>query len=193
MQRDQQSPKTLRQLLRGLEGCQVRGDDSLPIAGVAYHSQEVVPGGIFVALKGQRTDGHRFLSVSLKRGARVIVTEEDLPPPTGVTVVKVPQARLALAHLSAAFYGHPSRELTLVGITGTNGKTSTTYLLEAILTAAGHRVGVVGTVNYRVGEDSWPAPVTTPESLDLQRLLREMQGERRESCLPGGLVPCPGP
>jgi UDP-N-acetylmuramoyl-L-alanyl-D-glutamate--2,6-diaminopimelate ligase len=90
-------------------------------------------------------------------------------------VVRVPKARLALAHISAAFYDHPSRELTLVGITGTNGKTSTTYLLEAILGAAGCRVGVVGTVNYRVGESTWPAPVTTPESLDLQRLLREMR------------------
>jgi UDP-N-acetylmuramoyl-L-alanyl-D-glutamate--2,6-diaminopimelate ligase len=87
----------------------------------------------------------------------------------------VPQARLALAHISAAFYDHPSRELTLVGITGTNGKTSTTFILEAILSAAGCRVGVVGTVNYRVGESIWPAPVTTPESLDLQRLLREMR------------------
>ena len=105
----------------------------------------------------------------------MVVTEQELAPPPGVTVVRVPQARLALAHISAAFYDHPSRELTLVGITGTNGKTSTTYILEAILTAAGCRVGVVGTVNYRVGESTWPAPVTTPESLDLQRLLREMR------------------
>ena len=105
----------------------------------------------------------------------MVVTEQELAPPPGVTVVRVEQARLALAHISAAFYDHPSRELTLVGITGTNGKTSTTYLLEAILGAAGYRVGVVGTVNYRVGDQTWPAPVTTPESLDLQRLLREMR------------------
>ena len=97
--------------------------------------------------------------------------------PAGVTVVRVKQARLALAHLSAALYGHPSRELTLVGITGTNGKTSTTYLLEAILASAGHQVGVIGTVNYRAGQKTWPAPVTTPESLDLQRLLRAMRDE----------------
>jgi UDP-N-acetylmuramoyl-L-alanyl-D-glutamate--2,6-diaminopimelate ligase len=167
--------KTLKQLLSGLEGAQVRGRDDLAVPGLSYHSREVVPGGLFVALKGQRTDGHLYLEASLRQGARVIVTEQDLAVPPGVTLVKVPQARLALAHLSAEFYDHPSRELTLVGITGTNGKTSTTYLLEAILTAAGHRVGVVGTVNYRLGEESWPAPVTTPESLDLQRLLREMR------------------
>ena len=169
------TPKILRTLLDGLPGCQVTGDLDAQVTGVAYHSREVVPGGLFVALKGCRTDGHLYVEASLNQGARVIVTEEELTPPPGVTVVRVPKARLALAHLSAAFYDHPSRELTLVGITGTNGKTSTTYLLEAILNAAGHRVGVVGTVNYRVGEATWPAPVTTPESLDLQRLLREMR------------------
>ncbi len=176
MPTDHSSPrKTLRQLLSGLKGAKVLGDDRLEVAGVAYHSREVVPGGIFVALKGHRTDGHLFLAASLEKGAAVIVTEEETAPPPGVTVVQVPQARLALAHLSAEFYDHPSRELTLVGITGTNGKTSITYLLEAILSSAGHRVGVVGTVNYRLGKLTWPAPVTTPESLDLQRLLREMR------------------
>ena len=167
--------QTLRELLAGLEGCHVAGDDRLTIPAVAYHSQEVSLGGVFVALKGHRTDGHRFLAAALDRGARVIVTEQELAPPPGVTVVRVPDARLALAHLSAAFYRHPSRELLLVGITGTNGKTTTTYLLEAIVAAAGHQAGVVGTVNYRVGKQSWPAAVTTPESLDLQKLLREMR------------------
>jgi len=169
------TPKTLRTLLDGLTGSQVLGDVDVPVTGVAYHSREVTPGGLFVALKGARTDGHLYLAASLDAGARVVVTEQELAPPPGVTVVRVPQARLALAHISAAFYDHPSRELTLVGITGTNGKTSTTYILESILNAAGCRVGVVGTVNYRVGESTWPAPVTTPESLDLQRLLREMR------------------
>ena len=169
--------QTLRELLAGLKGCQVSGDDRLPVPGVAYHSQEVVPGGLFVALKGAQTDGHLFLDAALNQGARVIVTEQDLTPPPGVTVVKVPDARLALAHLAAAFYRHPSRELVLVGITGTNGKTTTTYILEAILDAAGYHTGVVGTVNYRVGSRTWPAPVTTPESLDLQKLLREMQSQ----------------
>jgi len=173
--KDPLSPKTLRQLLAGLEGCQVLGDDRLLIPSLAYHSQEVVPGGIFVALKGLRTDGHHFVDAAISRGARVIVTAQEPGSWPGVTVVKVPEARLALANLSAAFYDHPSRELVLVGITGTNGKTSTTYLLEAILAAAGHQVGVVGTVNYRVGRHTWPAPVTTPESLDLQRLLRDMR------------------
>jgi UDP-N-acetylmuramoyl-L-alanyl-D-glutamate--2,6-diaminopimelate ligase len=167
--------KSLKELLIGLKGAQVAGDDCLVVPGLAYHSQQVVPGGVFVALKGAKTDGHRFLDQALAQGAMVVVTEEPFEAPAGVTTVVVPQARLALAHLSSAFYGHPSREMVLVGITGTNGKTTTSFLLEAILGAAGHRVGVLGTVNYRVGEEIWPAPVTTPESLDLQRLLREMR------------------
>ena len=176
------SPKTLHELLKGLKGCRVRGDAAVPVTGIAYHSQQVTAGGVFVALRGLLTDGHRFVSASVQQGARVVVSEEDLPPIPGVTLVKVPQARLALAHLSAAFYRHPSRELLLVGITGTNGKTSTTFLLEAILSRAGHQVGVVGTVNYRLGQESWPAPVTTPESLDLQRLLRQMR-DQGASCV----------
>jgi UDP-N-acetylmuramoyl-L-alanyl-D-glutamate--2,6-diaminopimelate ligase len=167
--------KTLKELLIGLKGAQVGGDDCLVVPGLAYHSQQVVPGGVFVALKGAKTDGHRFLTQALAQGARVVITEKPFEAPAGVTTVVVPEARLALAHLSSAFYGHPSRELVLVGITGTNGKTTTSFLLEAILGAAGHRVGVLGTVNYRVGDETWPAPVTTPESLDLQRLLREMR------------------
>ncbi len=175
MQRDQPSPISLPRLLAGLEGCRIQGDAELVVTGVAYHSGQVRAGEVFVALKGARTDGHRFVADALSRGAAAIVSEAELTAPAGVTVVRVPQARLALAHLSAALYGHPSRELTLVGITGTNGKTSTTYLLEAILSSAGHRVGVIGTVNYRALQKTWPAPVTTPESLDLQRLLRAMR------------------
>ena len=88
--------QTLKELLTGLEGYQVSGDDQLSVPGVAYHSQEVVPGGVFVALKGAKTDGHRFLDAALSRGARVIVTEQDLTPPPGVTVVRVPHAAHAI-------------------------------------------------------------------------------------------------
>ena len=138
-----------------------------------------------VAAKGRRLIGwDEILQGGLAQGATVMswrgtkggVAAADL----GHDVVMTPKcpggaARLALAHISAAFYGHPSRELVLVGITGTNGKTSTSYLLEAILNNAGRQVGVLGTVNYRALSETWPAPVTTPESLDLQRLLRAMR------------------
>jgi len=171
----QERSMTLQRLLKGLKDVQVTGDDQVIVPEISYHSQKVVPGGAFVALKGAKTDGYRFLDQALERGARVVVTEESFDPPPGVTWVRVPLARLALAQMSAAFYGHPSRDLVLVGITGTNGKTTTSFVLEAILRAAGHRVGVVGTVNYRVDDLIWPAPVTTPESLDLQRLLSKMR------------------
>ncbi len=174
MQSNPSSPKSLKHLLEGLHGCRVKGDDRLLISSLAYHSQDVTPGGLFVAIPGHQTDGCRFIASALEKGARAIVSEREYLPPSGVTAVRVPDSRLALAHLSGAFYDHPSRELTLIGITGTNGKTTTSYLLEAIFSAAGYRVGVLGTVNYRLGGCCWPAPVTTPESLDLNRFLREM-------------------
>ncbi|MGA8573897.1 MAG: UDP-N-acetylmuramoyl-L-alanyl-D-glutamate--2,6-diaminopimelate ligase, partial [Desulfobaccales bacterium] len=175
MHREPTSSIPLKRLLAGLEGCLLKGDENLAVTGLAYHSGEVVPGGVFVALKGVRTDGRRFVAEAIANGAAAIVSEQELEVPRGLTNVRVDQARLALAHLSAVFYGHPSRELVLVGITGTNGKTSTSYLLEAILSNAGRQVGVIGTVNYRALSETWPAPVTTPESLDLQRLLRAMR------------------
>ena len=169
-----ETPKTLRALLDGLTGCQVLGDVDVPVTSVAYHSREVTPGGLFVALKGAPPTGTSIWPPAWMRAPGWWSPSRNWPPLRGSRWSGC-QARLALAHISAAFYDHPSRELTLVGITGTNGKTSTTYILESILNAAGCRVGVVGTVNYRVGESTWPAPVTTPESLDLQRLLREMR------------------
>ncbi len=193
MAKDTATPKTLRTLLDGLPGCEVQGDagragdrGGLPFPGGR-------PGGLFVALKGAP---HRRPPLSRRQpqpgrpggGHR----SRNWRRPRGSRWSGCPRPAWPWPIISAAFYDHPSRELTLVGITGTNGKTSTTYLLEAILTAAGCRVGVVGTVNYRVGDQTWPAPVTTPESLDLQRLLREMRTPRRQPRLPGGLLPRPG-
>jgi len=175
---DTYTPKTLNQLLEGLAGIQVWGPDDLPVIGIAYHSGQIEPGQLFVALRGTQTDGHLFVEQAIQRGARVIVSERDVPVYPGVVKVRVPDARLALAHLAAAFYQHPSRDLNVVGITGTNGKTTTSYILEAIMQAAGLEVGVIGTVNCHFGNQVLPAPVTTPESLDLQRLLQEMQRHR---------------
>ena len=192
MPREKVTPKTLRALLDGLAGCQVQGDVDVPVTGVAYHSREVTPGGLFVALKAAAPTATSIWPPASSRGARVVVTEQELAPPAGGHGGPGAPGPPGPGPLSAAFYGHPSRELTLVGITGTNGKTSTTYILEAILSAAGCRVGVVGTVNYRVGESTWPAPVTTPESLDLQRLLREMRTRGVTHVFLEVSLPCPG-
>ncbi|MEJ5359458.1 MAG: UDP-N-acetylmuramoyl-L-alanyl-D-glutamate--2,6-diaminopimelate ligase [Desulfobacterales bacterium] len=143
------------------------------IGSLHCRAQETLPGGLFVAVRGTATDGHRFIPEALARGAAAVVAEEALSLP--VPLVRVADARRALAELAAAFYGDPARELTLVAVTGTNGKTTTSYLLESILRGAGCEVGVIGTVNIRWTGKILESPVTTPESLDLQRTLRLMR------------------
>ena len=151
----------------------VIGDPAVEVRGIAYHSREVAEGFLFAAIRGLQEDGRRFIPDALSRGARSLLVDEPLEGPEVVQVV-VPDVREALARISAAFYGDPSSFLTLVGITGTNGKTTTSYLIEAMLEQEGKRVGVMGTVNYRFPGYVQPAPTTTPESLDLQRNLRAM-------------------
>jgi UDP-N-acetylmuramoyl-L-alanyl-D-glutamate--2,6-diaminopimelate ligase len=135
---------------------------------------------LFVALRGLHADGHHFCGVALDDGATVLVGEEFSPQllqrvqVEGQTVLQVPNSRQALALIASAFYQHPSRHLRLIGITGTNGKTITAYIVEAILQAAGHAVGVLGTMNYRYGVHRQQAVQTTPEALCLQQLLRQM-------------------
>jgi len=166
----------LEELIQDLSILASQGDLRRPVAGLAYHTDQVVQDGVFVAIPGSRTDGHEFIPQALARGARTVVVEEPYAPPRGVTVLSVPGARAALAALANRFYDFPSHQLTVVGITGTNGKTTTTYALESILAAAGRRVGVIGTVNIHYPGSLLPAPVTTPESLDLQRTLSHMVG-----------------
>ena len=164
----------LDELIQDLSILASQGDLRRPVAGLAYHTDQVVEDGVFVAIPGSQTDGHEFIPQALARGARTVVVEEPYAPPRGVTVLTVPGARAALAALANRFYGFPSHRLTVVGVTGTNGKTTTSYSLESMLAAAGHRVGVIGTVNIRYPGSVLPAPVTTPESLDLQSTLSEM-------------------
>ena len=143
------------------------------VGSLHYRSQEVRPGGVFVAMKGLAADGHDFIDDALDRGAVAVVAQKPVARRTAV--VAVPDTRRALAELAAAFYGRPSAQMTVVAVTGTNGKTTTTYLIESILGRAGLRTGVIGTINTRYGGTSFPNPVTTPESLDLQRILADMR------------------
>ena len=121
-------------------------------------------------------DGHQFIKEAIERGAEAVVLEEEREI-SNRTMIFVPNSRQALAKISANFYGDPSSRVRLIGITGTNGKTTITYLLESIFKKAGWTVGVIGTINYRFGQKTTPAPNTTPESLDLQRILWEMVNE----------------
>ena len=141
--------------------------------GLAYHSSRIQPGHVFFAIRGAKSDGNLYVQDAVARGAAVIVSEQ--PPMGGATWVRVRDARQALAQAAANFYGHPGRVLTLIGITGTNGKTTTAYLVDSILRAAGHLTGMFGTIEHRTPASAVPASTTTPESLDLQRFLAEVR------------------
>ena len=143
------------------------------ISGVFCRAQDVTPGSLFIAVKGFTADGHDFIDQAVARGAVAVVCQKPVHSDTVVAVVA--DSRKAMARIAAAFYGHPSRHMTVVGITGTNGKTTTSYLVESILQAAGFSCGVIGTINYRFADQVHDNPVTTPESLDLQGILARMR------------------
>lgn len=172
--------KTLRSLIQGVEILELRGSDQLEVAGVAYDSRKVEKGDVFVALQGEREDGHRFVQDAIARGAHAIVTQKPLSDAGGATWLRVVDGRKALAALAANFFENPSREFRLTGVTGTNGKTTSTLLLESIFEEAGQTVGVIGTLGYRWSGHSERAAMTTPESLDLQRVFRQMADARTD-------------
>ena len=145
-----------------------------PCTGVVYDSRSVTPGSVFVALQGQRADGAAFAPQAVAAGAAVVVAAEGVPPVEGAAWVPVSDARLALALLAAEFNGHPSRAMRVIGVTGTNGKTTTAYLMRSILEAAGLKCGLLGTVVYNVGDRDHEATRTTPEAPDVQRMFRQM-------------------
>jgi UDP-N-acetylmuramyl-tripeptide synthetase len=148
------------------------------ITSIHYRAQEVQPGGLFVAIKGLAADGHDYVETAVARGAAAIVVQKAVIVPSNVAVLVAEEPRIVLAALAAGFYEYPSRDLTVIGITGTNGKTTTSYLVERILEKAGFTVGVVGTINCRYAGEQLPSPVTTPESLDLQQILAHMRAAK---------------
>jgi UDP-N-acetylmuramoyl-L-alanyl-D-glutamate--2,6-diaminopimelate ligase len=164
----------LRNILQNLNYEHFTGDPEQEIRSITYDSRSVSPGDLFVALRGLTLDGHRFLQQAIARGASAVLAEEFKQDPGSVSVILARNTRDALAQAAAQFYGRPFEQMKLVGITGTNGKTTTSYLLESILKAAGNKPGVIGTINYRMPGHVYRAPVTTPESLDLMRIMREM-------------------
>jgi UDP-N-acetylmuramoyl-L-alanyl-D-glutamate--2,6-diaminopimelate ligase len=153
------------------------------VTAIAYDSRQAAPGSVFVALLGLKADGAAFAREAVSRGALAVVAETSQPPDTSVPWLQVPNARLALAELSSAFYGHPSEKLVVVGITGTNGKTTTSYVLQSIFEAAGIRCGRIGTVGHRVGSREVEAARTTPEAPELQRMLRDMVAGGSGACV----------
>jgi len=146
--------------------------EAVEVASVHCRAQEVRSGGIFVAVKGLVSDGHAYIDQAIAQGAAAVVVQR--PIDCDAVVIQVADTRRALALLADRFYGHPSQRLFVVGITGTNGKTTTAFLVEQILVMQGLNVGVIGTINYRYAGRVFDNPVTTPESLDLQGILAEM-------------------
>ena len=170
-------------LLAGLRGARVHGPADIEISSIAYDSRAVRPGGLFIAISGFHTDGHAFIPQALERGAAAVVVERleqariGVPArPTPITWVVVENSRTALAPIAAAWYGHPGRQMRVVGITGTDGKTTTTFLTSAVLEAGGHTTGMIGTVDFKVGARQWANETrqSTPEAPEVQALLREM-------------------
>ena len=162
----------LRELSAALSPTEVVGDDSVEIADLAYAAGAVRPGALFFCVPGSRADGHDFAAAAVERGAAALVVERQVP--VAVPQIVVEETRAAMPAAAAAFFGYPTRELEVAGVTGTTGKTTTTYLLYAILEAACRRPGLMGTVESRIGGERKPAVRTTPEAIDLQRAFRAM-------------------
>lgn len=170
----------LADLTAGLDGLRLEKGGNEDIGGIAYHSQRVRPGNLFVAIEGFETDGHLYISEAVQRGAAAVVVGEGRDIPAGlpeIGLVRAGDTRSALALISDRFWGHPSGKLKLVGVTGTNGKTTTIHLIEAAMNRSGITSGVIGTVAYRVGGRELPVGRTTPESADLQEILANMVSE----------------
>jgi UDP-N-acetylmuramoyl-L-alanyl-D-glutamate--2,6-diaminopimelate ligase len=160
----------LKNLVRAIAVRQIIGTLDREVESVAYDSRRVQSAGLFVALRGEKTDGHQFIEQAVDQGASVIVTEREEKHPRATCIV-VENTRIALADIAIAFYRRPAQRLKLAGVTGTNGKTTTAFLIKHICEQAGMRCGLIGTVRYEIGERILPATRTTPESLDLQELL----------------------
>ena len=166
---------TLKELLDGLETVEVTGDTSCEITGLVYDSRRAVSGALFVALHGEKADGTAYIEDAIQRGAAAVVSQTPCASGGHFPCIQVADARLALAKLAVSFYGHPAARLCTIGITGTNGKTTISFMLREILKTAGRRPGLLGTVRYEIGDRVLPASRTTPEAPDLQFMFAQME------------------
>lgn len=173
----------LKQLLSELDYQLLYGQMDKDIIQIDYDSRKVVEGSLFVCIVGAQVDGHRFIDQVIEKGAKVIVVEREVPYRDGITYIKVQDSRYALALLSCAFFDHPSRKMTVIGLTGTKGKTTTSYMVQSILENAHKKVGIIGTIGSIVNGQFKETKNTTPESFELQRLMNEMVENGCEYCV----------
>ena len=164
----------LDQLIKGLDIVNISGDTSSETSGLCYCADKCEKRSLFVAVPGLKNDGHDFIDEAILRGAKFIVYEKDCKFSSTITAIKVSSSRRALGILAKNYFGNPSAGLTLIAVMGTNGKTTISYLLESILKEAGFKCGVLGTINYRYNDKNYLAPNTTPESYEMQKIMRDM-------------------
>ena len=178
----------LKQLLKGLSCTLVQGDLNAEVKDIYYDSRKIAPGGLFVCIVGTQRDSHDLAADAAAKGAGVLAIQHPLDDAglagmPGVTVVQFEHTRYALAMLWTAFFGHPAEEMTMVGVTGTKGKTTTTHMIRAVLTAAGRKVGMIGTNGVYYPGHHYDLNNTTPESYDLQRILRQLVDAGCDACV----------
>lgn len=169
--------KTIAEIAALVGGLIIKGDKDTVITDITQDSREVSAGALFVCVAGLHVDGHKFIPDVIKKGAVALLTERDIEQPEGVTVIVVPELEASLKKIVPFFFDYPSQKMRLIGLTGTNGKTTTSYLIRSILRAAGKKVGVIGTIKIMIEEESLPVKNTTPDIIALQRTLARMQQE----------------
>ena len=164
----------LTQLLEHLQYEVIQGNDEITVTELVNDSRKVCEGSVFVCISGAVSDGHSYVEEVAEKGAAAVIVEKDVKMPDCLTVIKVSDTRYALALMSAAYFGYPADRLKVIGITGTKGKTTTTYMVKSILEGVGHKVGLIGTIEVLIGDKSIPANNTTPESYTIQKYFAEM-------------------
>ena len=173
----------LKKLLERLDYQCVQGNPDIEISHLIYDSRKAGKDDLFVCIKGTAVDGHKFVGEVAQKGAAAIVVQEDVEAPEGVTVIKVEDTRYALALLSAAYFDHPAEKMRVIGVTGTKGKTTTTYMVKSILESAGYKVGLIGTIEAIIGDEVIPASNTTPESYIIQEYFHKMVETGCDCCV----------
>lgn len=173
----------LKKLLERLEYECIQGNEDISVEELVYDSRKAAKDDVFVCIKGTVVDGHEFIEEVVSKGVTAVVVQDDVIVPIGVTVIKVADTRYALAMLSAAFFGYPADTLRVIGITGTKGKTTTTYMVKSILEDTGYKVGLIGTIEAIIGDKVIPASNTTPESYVIQKYFREMLDAGCDCCV----------
>lgn len=164
----------LDQLMEQQEFTCLQGEVHIPVTELVYDTRKMVAGSVFVCMVGAVSDGHDYIEEAVKKGAVAIVIQKEIKLPDSITVLRVKDTRLALANMSAAFFGHPAEKLTTIGVTGTKGKTTTTYMIKSILENTGRKVGLIGTIETIIGDKVIPSNNTTPESYLIQKYFAQM-------------------